>query len=280
MSRIWFCVLLLFGARLCGGRLTEALVLPHGDLAWFPDGADPPLNATQHAQAVELQQAALAAGRWLAAEARPDLVLLTTPHGMATSRDTALFVNTAAAGCLDPAAAWHAAQAGLCGSGGVSPRAAGAPCPCSNVTVDADASLSLLAHFEDRWAPIAGSGCCTLLLCVHTELAALHCPTLPHPCRGLRRTTGLSGFGPPGQAEAPLALGWGEVIPLAFLPGACPGQPCALLQAAACKACRAAPARPLCACPRAACMQRSCGARRGSSCCRFPAGATTNPQTW
>lgn len=36
--------------------------------------------------------------------------------------------------------------------------------------------------------------------------------------RTFERTTGLSGFGPPGQAEVHFPLGWGEVIPLCFLP--------------------------------------------------------------
>lgn len=131
------------------GAITAAVVLPHGDIAWWPQGADPPLNASQRQQAEALRSAAEAAGQLLA-EQRPDLILLTTPHGLATSRHTALLLNPTAAGCLDPAAAWRAAQAGLCGSAGVDAAAPGAPCPCSNVTLDAALSLELLQRLEDR----------------------------------------------------------------------------------------------------------------------------------
>ncbi len=56
-------------------------------------------------------------------------------------------------------------------------------------------------------------------------LAGTPCPSLSTltllsaSCRTFHLTTGLSGFGPPGETAAPFPLGWGEVVPLSFLPG-------------------------------------------------------------
>jgi len=69
--------------------------------------------------------------------------------------------------------------------------------------------------------------CCALgLLNTHrTRRPLVANPSLPlrtrnlHLHRTFKQTTGLSGFGPPGQADAPFPLGWGEVIPMCFLPG-------------------------------------------------------------
>lgn len=154
------CTLLLLTPLLqaCRATVLAAAILPHGDIALDPD-RDQGLNATQRSRARELQAAAHQAGHRLAA-ARPELVLLTSPHGIADMDRYAFFINPTAAGCLDPAASCShgrcstqcSTRCGLPSHAGGAPDLPGAgPCTCANVSVDAGTSVALLKYLKDRW---------------------------------------------------------------------------------------------------------------------------------
>lgn len=81
------------------GELVASVVLPHGDFALDPSLL-PEGTAERHA-ADEVAKAAHEAGRWLASTIKPDLVLLSTPHGMELTNDFAFYLGSLASGYAD-----------------------------------------------------------------------------------------------------------------------------------------------------------------------------------
>ena len=74
--------------------LVAAAVLPHGDFAFDPSLLS---NPTSRAAADGLHRGSLLAGRLLA-DAAPDAIVLTTPHGLQTSWDVGIYQNAALQG--------------------------------------------------------------------------------------------------------------------------------------------------------------------------------------
>ena len=75
----------------CVCRQIGGAVIPHGDFAF-----DPSLVNFENGSR-EVHDAAVATGKWLCGQA-PDVILLSTPHGMAADVPFALFGNTNASG--------------------------------------------------------------------------------------------------------------------------------------------------------------------------------------
>jgi len=84
-------------------RLVHAAVIPHGDFA-----LDPSLVHNANGSLL-VHDAAIQAGAMLEAH-KPDLVLLTTPHGIELSSDYALYMNTNASGFAQIGADLHNAS--------------------------------------------------------------------------------------------------------------------------------------------------------------------------
>ena len=93
-SRSCFMLRVIIG-MLCiadaGGKIVGAVIVPHGDFAF-----DPSLVQYQNGS-LEIHRAAKAAGRYLSALS-PDVILLSTPHGVALSDDFAFYTNSYGAG--------------------------------------------------------------------------------------------------------------------------------------------------------------------------------------
>ena len=83
--------LVVGGATVAQGRVVGAAVIPHGDFCY-----DPSLVNRQNGSQ-QLHDAAVRVGASIDA-LRPELVLLTTPHGMALERDFAVYENSNASG--------------------------------------------------------------------------------------------------------------------------------------------------------------------------------------
>ena len=84
-------VLIAYCTALARARLVAAAVLPHGDFAF-----DPSLLANPEARAAayELHRGASLAGDFIS-EARPDVIVLTTPHGLQANWDLGVYENSA-----------------------------------------------------------------------------------------------------------------------------------------------------------------------------------------
>ena len=78
------------------GELIASVVLPHGDFALDPTLL--PAGSTERDAADEVSAAAHEAGRWLSTIIKPDLVILSTPHGMELTNDFAFYLGTKASG--------------------------------------------------------------------------------------------------------------------------------------------------------------------------------------
>jgi len=151
-------VQLLLLMRPCAAKVVVAAVLPHGDFVYDPSlihGANG--STALHGNATLLAQAITAA--------RPDLLFLTTPHGLEDTHDFLLYQNSAAAGVAHVGQDLHNASF-----------------PTYDVHLSANASR-----------PAASA--------------------LVEALRGHAHVSGLLAF---ADAE-PIALRWGEVIPLSFL---------------------------------------------------------------
>ena len=79
--------------------LVASAILPHGDFAWDPTLV-PPHTAERDA-ADEVASAARSAGLWLSKTIDPDLILLSTPHGLSVSHDWVWYLASHAAGHAD-----------------------------------------------------------------------------------------------------------------------------------------------------------------------------------
>ena len=84
-------LLLSLLARPASSRVVGAAVIPHGDFTF-----DPSLVHFKNGSK-ELHAAAIGAGKAISA-LRPELIFLTTPHGMALERDFAVYENSNASG--------------------------------------------------------------------------------------------------------------------------------------------------------------------------------------
>lgn len=91
VPKLLLAALVVGGATVAQGRVVGAAVIPHGDFCY-----DPSLVNRQNGSQ-QLHDAAVRVGASIDA-LRPELVLLTTPHGMALERDFAVYENSNASG--------------------------------------------------------------------------------------------------------------------------------------------------------------------------------------
>mmetsp|Transcript_47506 Transcript_47506/g.144288 ORF Transcript_47506/g.144288 Transcript_47506/m.144288 type:complete len:317 (-) Transcript_47506:52-1002(-) len=94
----WLVASACLGAwRPASAELVAAAVLPHGDFAY-----DPSLlrNASARGKAERLREASRAAGAFIR-EARPEVVFLTSPHGLELTRDFLLYENPVLSGAAE-----------------------------------------------------------------------------------------------------------------------------------------------------------------------------------
>jgi aromatic ring-opening dioxygenase LigB subunit len=80
-------------------RLRAAVILPHGDFAVDPSLV--PANTKEREAADAVAQAAADTGHWLSRHVDPDLVFLSTPHGIALSNDFGIYLGSKASGSAD-----------------------------------------------------------------------------------------------------------------------------------------------------------------------------------
>ena len=80
-------------------ELQAAVILPHGDFAVDPSLV--PANTKEREAADAVAQAAAETGHWLSRHVDPDLVFLSTPHGIALSNDFGIYLGSKASGSAD-----------------------------------------------------------------------------------------------------------------------------------------------------------------------------------
>jgi aromatic ring-opening dioxygenase LigB subunit len=80
-------------------RLQAAVILPHGDFAVDPSLV--PANTREREAADAVAQAAAETGHWLSRHVDPDLIFLSTPHGIALSNDFGIYLGSTASGSAD-----------------------------------------------------------------------------------------------------------------------------------------------------------------------------------
>ncbi len=81
------------------GELVASVVLPHGDFALDPSLL--PEGTAERRAADEVATTAREAGRWLSTTVKPDLVLLSTPHGIELTNDFAFYLGSLASGYVE-----------------------------------------------------------------------------------------------------------------------------------------------------------------------------------
>ena len=87
MQRTLIALLLCSAVGRSEARIVGAAVLPHGDFVY-----DPSLVHNQNGS-LELHEAAVKVGKWLTEEVDPDVVILTTPHGMELQTRYLMYMN-------------------------------------------------------------------------------------------------------------------------------------------------------------------------------------------
>lgn len=80
-------------------RLQAAVILPHGDFAVDPSLV--PANTKEREAADAVAQAVAERGHWLSHHVDPDLIFLSTPHGIALSNDFGFYLGSTASGSAD-----------------------------------------------------------------------------------------------------------------------------------------------------------------------------------
>jgi aromatic ring-opening dioxygenase LigB subunit len=91
-------VLLAFLLPLVYSRLEAAIILPHGGEAFDPTILPPNTPARSAAEAIA--EGARSAGQWLHHHIDPDVVFLSSPHGISLSKDFGIYLgNTASGSC-------------------------------------------------------------------------------------------------------------------------------------------------------------------------------------
>lgn len=91
--------LLLLCAAPGSGELIASIILPHGDFALAPSLL--PENSEERQAADEVSTAAKAAGSWLSRTIQPDILVVSTPHGMELTHDFAFYLGSTASGYAD-----------------------------------------------------------------------------------------------------------------------------------------------------------------------------------
>lgn len=79
-------------------RLVGAILLPHGDEALDPTLLPPRTEARSRAR--QIAQASHSVGQWMSRQIDPDILFLTSPHGVALSTEFAVYLNDRARGSL------------------------------------------------------------------------------------------------------------------------------------------------------------------------------------
>lgn len=90
-------MLTLLGFQLFGfvaGKIIGNAILPHGDFAY-----DPSLVNYEGGSA-ELHNASIAVGEWIMNTLNPDVIFLTTPHGLALDNDFLIYKNSNESGII------------------------------------------------------------------------------------------------------------------------------------------------------------------------------------
>ena len=77
-------------------ELVGAILLPHGDFAYDPNLFPP--NTTERLLSKKIAAASRRAGRWIVKEAKPDRILLSTPHAIKLDNDFALYMANKGSG--------------------------------------------------------------------------------------------------------------------------------------------------------------------------------------
>jgi aromatic ring-opening dioxygenase LigB subunit len=72
-------------------ELAGAILLPHGDFAYDPTLF--PLNTTERDVSNKIALAARRVGRWLVQVEKPDIILLSTPHGIKLDNDFGIYMS-------------------------------------------------------------------------------------------------------------------------------------------------------------------------------------------
>ncbi|XP_022096623.1 uncharacterized protein LOC110982489 [Acanthaster planci] len=144
------------------GEIVGAFVLPHGGIAFDPTHFNTS-NRTALAEAWLLHDSAKTVGEIISG-LKPDLIVLSTPHGVADLDKFQFYLNPKGYGTADT-------------DNYVGPYRL-------EVNLDSMSSQSLVQ-----------------------DLVRLG-----------ENVSGLSAFGPPGGADDPFPLRWGEVVPLSFVP--------------------------------------------------------------
>ena len=124
-------------------------------------------NATAKAQAWQVHNAAKEVGQTIA-DLNPDVIVLSTPHGIAAPEDFIFYLNPK-------------------GSGSADTDSCSCPPCCYNLSVSVDVK-----------------GTETLLSTLQADE---------------EKVSFLTAFGPPGEADVPFPLRWGEIVPLYFTKG-------------------------------------------------------------
>lgn len=90
--------LLFFSLGSVAAKLQAAVILPHGDFALDPTLAD---NTAERDAADAVAKAAAQVGDWLGHHIDPDLIFLSTPHGITLSNDFGFYLGSTASGGAD-----------------------------------------------------------------------------------------------------------------------------------------------------------------------------------
>jgi len=116
---------ILANAKIVGGA-----VIPHGDFAY-----DPSLVHGKNGSK-ELHKAALRVGRWIE-QLEPDVILLSTPHGMELAEDFLIYQNDMLNGCAELGGDLHN-------------KSFPSYKVCANLTTDAELATSLVQKLEHK----------------------------------------------------------------------------------------------------------------------------------
>lgn len=87
------------------GRLEAAAILPHGDFALDPTLLE--VGSPARAVAESIHKAAVEVGQWLDLHIDPDLIVLSTPHGITLDIDFGVYLGDTADGYVDLGQDFH-----------------------------------------------------------------------------------------------------------------------------------------------------------------------------
>lgn len=93
------CLAFLTVVRECRSRIISAYVMPHGGIALDPSHFNT-TNSTAKTEAWEIHRACVEVGKEIAS-LRPDVIFLSTPHGIADYNNFVLYLNRRGVGFAD-----------------------------------------------------------------------------------------------------------------------------------------------------------------------------------